>query len=135
MSFNVTQPPSSSSAASRQLVSVLDHILDTSVHDSYALEPEEFAWSKLPGRCCYDVNRPTCNVCKYWGSADDFCHRSKGHCSENCSPRNPPDAVDEDGNPLPELPPLTYCEGAPPPLVDGGKVCVGGSRINEPCMD
>jgi len=122
-------------AASRELVSVLDHLLDTSMHDSYAIEPEEYMWAKLPGRCCYDINRPACNVCKYWGSPDDFCHQSRGHCSENCSPRNAEGAVDQFGDPLPPLPPLTYCEGAPPPLVDGNKVCVGESRHSAPCYD
>ena len=114
------------STSGRELVSVLDHVLDTSLHDSYSIEPDEYAWSKLPGRCCYDVNRPACNVCKYWGSPDDFCHQSRGHCWENCSPRNPPGAVDQWGQPLPPQPPLTYCEGAPPPLVDGDVRVVNG---------
>lgn len=114
---------------------VEDHILDTSLKDSYSVAPDEWEWSKLPGRCCYDVTRPSCNVCKYWGNPDDFCHRSRGHCAENCSPRNEPGAVDANGDPLPELAPLTYCEGAPPPLIDGGKVCVGNSRLSEPCYD
>jgi hypothetical protein len=141
-SSNVLHSVSSTSKSTtgRELVNVLDHILDASIHDSYAIEPEEYAWSKLSGLCCYDVNRPPCNVCKYWGSPDDFCHRSKGHCSENCSPRRPPDEDgnpqrDEKGNLLPELPPLTYCEGTPPPLVDGNKVCVGQSRLSTPCYD
>ena len=125
------------SAASdrRELVNVLDHVLDTSMHDSYSIEPDEYAWSKLPGRCCYDVTRPPCNVCKYWGTPDDFCHQSRGHCWENCSPRTPEGARDQFGKLLPPEPPLTYCEGAPPPLVDGNKVCVGASRHSAPCYD
>ena len=69
------------------------------------------------------------------GQRDDFCHQSRGHCSENCSPQNPEGALDAMGNLLPQQAPLTYCEGAPPPLVDGNKVCVGSSRLAAPCYD
>lgn len=119
-------------------VQVDDHIVNSNFHDSFAIEEEEWEWEHLPGRCCYDVGRPTCNGCRYWGNVDDFCHKSKEFCTDNCSPREEGEAgvYDENGNRAQgDVLPLTYCEGPTPPLVDGGKVCTGASRINEPCYD
>ena len=121
--------------AHSEAVQVDDHLLDTSLKDVYAIQDDEWEWEKLPGRCCYDIHRPSCSDCKYFGNPDDFCHQSREHCTDNCSPHNDPDAVGTDGSALAEPDPLTYCDGAPPPLVDGGKVCVGASRLSAPCVD
>ena len=59
-------------------MNVLDHLLDTSIHDNYQIEPEEYAWSKLTGMCCYDVNRLRA-TCANIGAAQTIFAIARGH--------------------------------------------------------
>lgn len=95
------------------------------------IDPDEYLWSKLPGRCCFEMNEicPTpdsprslckkeaaksCKECSVWSTPENYCHTNAENC-HSC------------GMPL-------YC-GAPPPLLDGNKVCTGSSRVGTGCFD
>ena len=104
---------------------------DTELHDESEIEPEDYLWQNLPGRCCFSghwdnkqkgkdggpkwVGVNDCSQCDIWGQPDATCHNSKGECT-TC------------GMDL-------YCEGQPPPLLGGAKTCTGASRIGEGCFD
>ena len=82
------------------------------------VDPDEFLWSKLPGRCCFDVKEicpfetaprstckhvapDTCRDCSTWSTPENYCHGSRENC-ESCGMQ-------------------LYC-ASPPPLLDGNKV-------------
>ena len=91
------------------------------------IEPDEYLWEKLPGRCCFSgyledpddpdsewIGAQVCNECNVWSEPDNFCHTSQEAC-EACGMR-------------------LFC-ATTPPLVGGNKVCVGDSRVGEGCND
>ena len=93
--------------------------------DSDDLDPDDFLWETLPGRCCFyggpDPLDPskwlgahTCDECTVWDLPNNFCHSSASACAE-C------------GMSL-------YC-GRTPPLIAGNKVCTGASRVGHGCED
>ena len=139
---------------------------DNEVHTDADIDPDDFKWQELDGRCCFDghyseeeleedevtvdqngdevttkrkwVSVDTCRQCNTWGALptrtvaavrfdstrfhtsiahcmtgqpEASCHKSKGACRQ-CGI---------------EL----YCEGQPPPLLGGNKVCVGASRVGK----
>lgn len=97
----------------------------TQAADQSDLDPDDFLWEKLPGRCCFyggpDPLDPskwlgahTCDQCTVWDLPTNFCHTSAGACSE-CGM-------------------TLYC-GPTPPLVAGNKVCTGKSRVGNGCED
>lgn len=95
------------------------------------MDPDEYLWSKLPGRCCFDVKEicpfekaprstckhvppDTCRDCGTWSTPENYCHGSRENC-ESCGMK-------------------LYC-ASPPPLLDGNKVCTGSSRVGTGCYD
>ena len=93
--------------------------------DSNDLDPDDFLWEKLPGRCCFyggpDPLNPvkwlgahTCDQCTVWDLPSNFCHTSASACSE-CGM-------------------TLYCAPTPP-LIAGGVVCTGASRVGRGCED
>ena len=93
--------------------------------DTSTLDPDDFLWEKLPGRCCFyggpDPEDPskwlgahTCDQCSVWDLPNNFCHTSRSACEE-CGMQ-------------------LYCDPTPP-LVDGNKVCTGPSRVGHGCED
>ena len=79
-----------------------------------AIDPDEYLWETLPGRCCFMQNGDDCDMCNVWSDPQNFCHTSRESC-ELC------------GMSL-------YCP-APPPLLNANKVCKGESRVGEGCND
>ena len=79
-----------------------------------AIDPDEYLWETLPGRCCFMQYADDCDMCNVWSDPQNFCHSSKESC-ELC------------GMSL-------YCP-APPPLLNADKVCVGESRVGMGCND
>lgn len=93
--------------------------------DSDDLDPDDFLWETLPGRCCFyggpDPLDPskwlgahTCDECTVWDLPNNFCHSSASACAE-CGM-------------------TLYC-GRTPPLIAGNKVCTGSSRVGHGCED
>ena len=95
------------------------------------VDPDEYLWSKLPGRCCFELKedcpyenakksqckrRPpnSCRECSVWSTPENYCHGSHENC-DSCGMQ-------------------LYCP-APPPMVDGNKVCTGASRVGYGCND
>ena len=94
------------------------------------VDPDEYLWSKLPGRCCFqleeeclpgqkkkDCNRrppDSCRACSVWSSPENYCHSSHENC-DSCGMK-------------------LYCP-SPPPMLDGNKVCTGSSRVGYGCND
>mmetsp|Transcript_47528 Transcript_47528/g.78670 ORF Transcript_47528/g.78670 Transcript_47528/m.78670 type:complete len:780 (+) Transcript_47528:43-2382(+) len=93
-------------------------------HAVAEIDPDEFLWEKLPGRCCFAgfldedldtwLGAETCSECNSWSESDNYCHKSKEACLK-C------------GKAL-------YCE-PPPPLITGNVVCTGRSRVGTGCYD
>ena len=94
-------------------------------HDS--VTPEEVAYTKMPGRCCFDgewvgplgskqwvQHAETCGACAEWGLVSSTCHASAKECV-GC------------GVPL-------YCD-PPPPIVASQRQCIGPSRVGVGCQD
>lgn len=117
----------SNSSAHRSMISV-EGVKGQHVHGE--IDPDEYQWSKLPGRCCFALieecapgqkksdckrNPPdSCRECNVWSTPENYCHGSHENC-ESCGMK-------------------LYCP-APPPLLDGNKVCTGTSRIGYGCND
>jgi hypothetical protein len=78
------------------------------------IDPDEYLWETLPGRCCFMQGADDCDLCSVWSDPQTFCHTSRESC-ELC------------GMSL-------YCP-APPPLLNADKVCTGPSRVGEGCND
>ena len=95
------------------------------------IDPDEYLWSKLPGRCCFETSElcstpdaprsectkqtpNTCRACGVWSTPENYCHGSAETCL-SC------------GMSL-------FCP-SPPPLLDGNKVCTGASRVSTGCYD
>lgn len=101
-------------------------------HHHGDMDPDEFLWSKLPGRCCFELHEDcpedsithgdectrtppdSCGQCSVWSTPENYCHGSADNCA-TC------------GMSL-------YC-ASPPPLLDGNKVCTGDSRVGTGCFD
>ena len=79
-----------------------------------SIDPDEYLWETLPGRCCFMQYADDCDMCNVWSDPQNFCHSSQESC-ELC------------GMSL-------YCP-APPPLLNADKVCVGDSRVGMGCND
>ena len=73
-----------------------------------SIDPEEYLWETLPGRCCFQELVDQCDLCSVWSDPENFCHMSADNC-EQCGMQ-------------------LYCE-PPPALLDANKVCVGESRV------
>lgn len=103
-------------------------LLSGEVHDESEITPEDYLWQNLPGRCCFSghwdnkrkdlksggplwVSIKDCGSCDIWGQPDASCHNGPTECA-GCGM---------------EL----YCEGKPPALLGGARVCTGQSRIGE----
>ena len=85
------------------------------------VDPEEFLWDKLTGRCCFEssTSEPefaveTCEQCSVWSDPDNFCHKDEESCKK-C------------GMGL-------FCP-APPPLIGANVVCTGHSQLEGGCKD
>ena len=95
------------------------------------VDPDEYLWSALPGRCCFELKedcptptakrstckrRPpnSCRECSVWSTPENYCHGSHENC-DSCGMK-------------------LYCP-SPPPMLDGNKVCTGGSRVGYGCND
>ena len=78
------------------------------------IDPDEYLWETLPGRCCFMSGADDCDLCSVWSDPQNFCHTSRESC-ELC------------GMSL-------YCP-APPPLLNADKVCKGQSRVGVGCND
>ena len=70
------------------------------------VDPDEYLWETLPGRCCFAAQAEDCDMCGVWSEPQNFCHTSRESCMV-C------------GMSL-------YCE-PPPPLLDANKVCTAYS--------
>ena len=79
-----------------------------------SIDPEEYLWETLPGRCCFQELVDQCDLCSVWSDPENFCHMSADNC-EQCGMQ-------------------LYCE-PPPALLDANKVCVGESRVGVGCDD
>ena len=118
---NSTRKPRAPADGRRELITVDG----TQREDDGELDPDDFLWEKLPGRCCFyggpDPQDPsawlgahTCDECKVWDLPDNFCHASASACGE-CGM-------------------VLYCAPTPP-LLFGNKVCTGSSRVGAGCDD
>ena len=97
------------SAERRELITIEN---EKSREDS--IDPDEYLWETLPGRCCFAQDADDCDLCSVWSDPQNFCHSSSESC-ELC------------GMSL-------YCP-APPPLLNADKVCMGTSRVGMGCKD
>ena len=112
-----------------------------------SIDPDEYLWETLPGRCCFLADEYDCDMCNVWSDPQNFCHTSKESC-ELCGEsaasssvshvRSPPQdnlleaatfrvRFDLSGMSL-------YCP-APPPLLNADKVCTDDSRVGMGCND
>lgn len=107
--------------ASRRLIAVEG----ATAQDASNIDPDDFLWEKLPGRCCFYggpdpedkskwLGAHTCDECTVWDLPNNYCHTSPAACLE-CGMR-------------------LYCDPTPP-LVSGNKVCIGPSRVGHGCDD
>lgn len=95
------------------------------------VDPDEYLWSKLPGRCCFEMHEEcptpttpralctrtspdTCRACSVWSTPENYCHTSRENCL-TCGMN-------------------LYC-ASPPPLLEGNKVCTGESYVGQGCYD
>lgn len=78
------------------------------------IDPDEYLWETLPGRCCFDSFAEDCDLCSVWSDPQNFCHTSRESC-ELCGM-------------------ALYCP-APPPLLNADKVCTGDSMVGTGCND
>lgn len=59
----------------RSLISVEDEKSEESTVD-----PDEYLWESLPGRCCFMKDGDDCDLCNVWSDPQNFCHESKDSC-------------------------------------------------------
>ena len=102
-------PPRARALSGRSLISMEDEKAE-----EQTIDPDEYLWETLPGRCCFMQNGDDCDLCNVWSDPQNFCHSSAESC-ETC------------GMSL-------YCP-APPPLLNANKVCKGASKVGEGCND
>ena len=44
------------------------------------VDPDEYLWETLPGRCCFMANADSCDTCNVWSGPENFCHTSRENC-------------------------------------------------------
>lgn len=103
------EPSTDAIIAGRSLITI-----ENEKAEDESVDPDEYLWETLPGRCCFLQDADDCDLCSVWSDPQNFCHTSQESC-ELC------------GMSL-------YCP-APPPLLNANKVCKGESKVGEGCND
>ena len=44
------------------------------------IDPDEYLWETLPGRCCFMSGADDCDLCSVWSDPQNFCHTSRESC-------------------------------------------------------
>jgi hypothetical protein len=44
------------------------------------VDPDEYEWETLPGRCCFNQFADSCDTCTVWSGPENFCHTSRENC-------------------------------------------------------